>query len=1374
MVMEPFAVGLDVGSVAVKAVALDAHGDLVAKEVRRVEGHPMTAVREALFALLANSARDTVRLGVTGGGRSLLAHVQEAAAENDLVSTALAVARLYPWARGVIEVGGHRSSWLRLSADGSLESFALNDQCAAGSGAFLEQQAGRLKMDIEEFARLASTARRGASIAGRCSVFAKSDMIHLQQRGTPPAEIAYGLCVALARNFQATMLKGTGLALPAILCGGGALNDGLFRAFREVFAAAADQLVRCDQALYLAAFGAGLQAMSRGQLVDLGELLAHGHLLPPAKLPASAMARLEAPRSETVPEPVLAASGSVRAYLGVDVGSVSTDFALVSPSGEVLDGIYLPTRGDPVAVVEEGLSILRSRAGTRLTVLGVGTTGSGRHLAGRLLGADVVKNEITCQLLGARHACPDVDTILEIGGQDSKFVSVRDGRIADFVMNKICAAGTGSFLEEQAEALGIAIKGEFASLALAAPLPADLGAQCTVFMDTAVVGSRQQGARVADICAGLAYSVARNYMEKVVAGRPVGRNVVFQGGVASNAAVVAAFERILGRSVTVHPHNRISGAVGAALAAQREMNGRPSAFRGLDAASAVSASTFECTVCSNLCQVSRIRVGTEESFFGDVCERYTSREARAAVSTLPDLFGEREEMVESYAGGEARVGTVGIPRATLMYEVFPFWATFFRRLGFRVVMSAPTTMATLEEGVKRLAAETCLPVKLAYGHVSQLLSSRVDFVFLPSVLDLPDGESARTYMCPYVENIGFMVSTFARDRMMVPAVSLASPQEAIVKELSAKLDYFDLPPDEVRDALSAAEAAMEEFRQKLLDRGREVLASDIGVGFVVVGKPYNRNDPFQNLNLARHLRRLGILPIPMDMVPQERVDLDAAGADVAWRYNRDALRTLVSISRDPRLFPVVVSNFGCGPDAFGLKLFERMAAQRPYLLLEFDEHRGEAGLVTRLEAFIDEVSHSAPAPATRRLKLSAVLRTPSRSLAAGRRFVIPNFSDHAAAYLGAMRFAGFDAEMLPPPDAETLLCGEEHSSGKECHAYIITVGDLVKHVRSRRIGNGDAFFFPGTTVPCLLHQWGRGMELALERMGPTDVQVLSPGTAGHKDLFGFDALVRLWRGLVAVDLMTRAGCQIRPYARDPASVDEVLADTLEQMPDAMARDELEDLLGQADKALQAIPKAAPFRRCIVGVAGDIYTRAHPFANHDLFHRLERAGLEVWPAPFLVDTVDFGLRKALVDGFYDGRYMESAGAAMLLLRTEMEKWRVRFHLGWRLERTSEPGYQDVLDMARPYLDGRTNEILVLNVAKMVDYARRGADGVINAISFHCMLGTISASLTERIRRDHDMVPISTFVFSGTSGEELDNRTEAFAHQVRSFAQKHRPA
>ena len=547
------ALGIDIGSVAIKLALVGSDGALIGVWSRPIVRQPAETLERLISEVPRPAEVAAVRIGVTGDGcERVHGPVHQ---ETAVVALTRALPVLFPDAQTAIEIGGHSSRYVAIEPRTlALLDYGLNQQCAAGSGSFFEQQAGRLGLDVEAFARLSAIAPRGATIAGRCSVFAKSDMIHLQQKGTPIGEIAYGLCLAMARNFMATVIRGRQVVPPLAITGGSAANQGLVRAFAEVLGLHAESLRISPVPGGEGAVGAAIAALECDAIpmVPWAEIMTTLAFADP-KGRGSTLAPLALAPSPETPFDPMPTEGPVEAYLGVDVGSVSTNLVLLSHDGKVYEGIYLPTRGRPIEAIGQGLKILRD-SGEKLHVLGVAVTGSGRHLAAHLLGADLVKNEITCQLRAAVEIAPDVDTIFEIGGQDSKYIHVRDGRIDDFVMNKICAAGTGSFLEEQAEHLGIAIVDEFSRLAAASTSPSDLGCQCTVFMHSEVVAAQRRGTSTPDLCAGLAYSVTRNYLERVVAGRPIGRSIMFQGGVASHPSVVAAFQQILGTPVHVHPY----------------------------------------------------------------------------------------------------------------------------------------------------------------------------------------------------------------------------------------------------------------------------------------------------------------------------------------------------------------------------------------------------------------------------------------------------------------------------------------------------------------------------------------------------------------------------------------------------------------------------------------------------------------------------------------------------------------------------------------------------------------------------------------------------------------------------------------------------
>lgn len=1396
--------GLDLGSLNLRGALLASGTTPRWLGERRAQGRVLAALDELLGELEAKLDNAELRLRVTGVGRSLVSSLpaHQGEATNEIVALGEAVARLCPEARSALEIGAHTSRWIGLDEDGSVNDYALNEQCAAGSGAFIEQQAARLRLDVAGLSAAAARASRAAPVAGRCSVFAKSDMIHLQQKGIPLEEIAFGLCRAVARNALSSLLRGRGARLPLALVGGAAANAGLRRAFAE---ALGSEPIVPELAPYFPALGAALLG-GEGPSWTVASLRRELRELESAREPLRTLPRLVAPTGggpALRPEPRLEAGAPCDGFLGVDVGSVSTNLVLIDRDANVLDAIYFPTRGQPLEVLREAVAELRSRAGARLEVLGVGTTGSGRHLAAALLGADVVQNEITCQLVSAQHYFPEVDTIIEIGGQDSKFIRAEGGRILDFTMNKICAAGTGSFLEEEAARLGVSIIGEFAERALEAGAPADLGCRCTVFMDTEVVVAQARKATLPDLCAGLAFAIARNYLDRVVEGRKLGERIVIQGGVAANRAVVAAFTGLLGRTVEVHPLCRVSGAIGAALQArahaeEQSAAGTPrSAFRGLGVfARDPRVRSFECEHCENHCQVSRVELRAEQdgqrplrAHFGDACERFSARDGAGRLGSdepIPDLLAEREALVRRALQAPRRQprGVIGLPWASFMHADLVFWATLLGELGFEVRCSTPSSTRTLERSAANLPAETCLPIKLAFGHVAELCeAAEVDAVLVPSLARSTNWQGEGASSCPYVQSLPFMLGASLRGRLLTPELRLEGRQlpGELGPALAAALAPFGVSERELAPAIRVAAAAQRGLRVQLRSRGDALLARRAEeVRVALLGKPYNLCDPFLNLNLGRHLRRLGVLAIPLDFLPLGGAP--EVGADlglVPWRYSRDLLRGVAAVQARADLHPILVSNYGCGPDAFTGKHAARLLRGRPHLELEFDEHRGEAGLITRLEAFLDEIRAGAttPTPHPRRLPP----RSPNQAERfRGRRVFVPYFADHAYAVVGALRSAGLDARLLPLPDRETASRAERCSSGRECHAYGMLAADLDRLADDHE--PGDVFFLPGSNrIPCLIQQYTEAMQILLEERGlggREDLEILSPDMEGYRDLLGYSRALGFYQGLLAIDLLVRASCALRPYEVARGSVDRIHEGNLAAIEGGLATGELERALeGCATRLAAAELRAGP-PRPRVGVAGDIYTRSNQAANNRLFWKLEALGCEVWPAPFLVDLAVYGIEERLRESLL-------ARDPKRVLRNALVKlWQtwINHKVAGRLRRAGprllgrsargtrwdEPDLDTCLALAEPYI-GRCNmDLLQWNVAKMIDFARRGASGIVNAVAQNCMVGTISTAITRRIREDHDGIPLVTLVYGASETDTVDTSLEAFAHQVHRFA------
>jgi len=550
-------IGLDAGSVSVKLVVLDEKSNKLNSHYVRHKGHSLKVAFDLLKGVISEALLPEgddpalFSLSITGSAGRLISSVLGIEPVNELVAQAYATQKLFPHIRTIIELGGEDSKLILLGENG-VKEFSMNSVCAAGTGSFLDQQAERLRLTIEEFSDLSLCSKKPPRIAGRCSVFAKSDMIHLQQIATPVEDIVAGLCFAVARNFKGSISRGRKIEAPVSFQGGVAANKGMVRAFREVFEL--DELYVPPDFSLMGALGAAFKNVDekKTNIFDLKKL---ENFIKSEKPPETGYKPLVLKEDDFLVrhnpanyeliiancDHHVATAEPIKAYLGIDIGSISTNLAVIDENGSLLSKRYLMTAGRPIEAVKQGLKEIGDEIGEKVEIMGVGTTGSGRYMIADYVGADIVKNEITAQATAAAVIDKSVDTILEIGGQDSKYISLRDGVIVDFEMNKACAAGTGSFLEEQAEKLNIQIKNEFANLAFSAENPCRLGERCTVFMENSLMSNLQRGADKNNLLAGLAYSIVQNYINRVVSGKKIGENIFFQGGVAFNKSVATVF-----------------------------------------------------------------------------------------------------------------------------------------------------------------------------------------------------------------------------------------------------------------------------------------------------------------------------------------------------------------------------------------------------------------------------------------------------------------------------------------------------------------------------------------------------------------------------------------------------------------------------------------------------------------------------------------------------------------------------------------------------------------------------------------------------------------------------------------------------------------
>ncbi len=965
---------------------------VLATKYRRIKGSPTETARALLEQVISVLPEGFVTAaGVTGTGGRLAGVLLDLPYENEFKAIARAVGTLHPDISTVFEMGGETSKFIRLETDAAsgrvgIADYGTNGDCAAGTGSFMDQQANRLLYDIEDVGDIVGGAGKAASIAGRCSVFAKSDMIHAQQKGYRPPEVLKGLCNAVVRNYRGTITKGKDVSGRVAFIGGVAANQGAVVALREAFEMDEESLVIPAYYAWMGAIGSALTAadeMAGVEMVTINaDRLAQGQAAEFETSEALSMERVILLRDRVKPYE-FPSEGKVGVYMGIDVGSVSTNLVLLDEAGEVVKEIYVKTDGRPVEVVNKGLADIWNEMGPRLDILGVATTGSGRELIGELLGADTVNDEITAHKTGAtfigRKLIDRVpDTIFEIGGQDSKFISLQDGIVVDFAMNEACAAGTGSFLEEQAEKLGISIIGEFAELALSSPAPVRLGERCTVFMERDVNSYLQRGANKEALVAGLAYSIAYNYLNRLVGQRHIGDTIYFQGGTAYNDAVAAAFSMILGKDIVVPPHNGVVGAIGVALLAREKMSatGAPSRFRGWDIEQVdYKVREFTCKGCSNECDIRQFTIGEEKTYWGDKCsDRYRKRAKVDKEPVIRDLVAFRDALFCSYvtesedtslllrSGADAPRGTMGIPRTMYTYDRLPFWATFFKTCGFDIALSRQTDKNIRSMGIEHTVAEPCFPIRVAHGHVVELLEAGVDHVFVPNQLnEETDDPGIESHACPWGQTLPHVMRLAPRfedqgSRFFTPTIHFRRGPEYVRRTLQADMRRFGVPGHLVEQALKEAYEAQADFRARLLSAGADALSTleeHDELGIVLVGRPYNIYDAGVNMDIPAKLRNYyGVNIIPLEFLPIWGRDTREVTPNMFWNYGRKILQTAQVVADHPKLHIIYMTNFKCGPDSY-VKHFMGAASSEPFLVLQFDEHTNDAGAMTRCEAYLD-------------------------------------------------------------------------------------------------------------------------------------------------------------------------------------------------------------------------------------------------------------------------------------------------------------------------------------------------------------------------------------------------------------------------------------
>ncbi len=1318
--------GIDIGYSAIKVVATNAHGNIHYAQYKLHKGNVGTTLK----SLLEELPEESITHGaVTGSGKNMFSD-ETIAQVNEVASIVEGSLHLAPTCASIVEIGGQSAKFITGFSvnDKSRVQVSMNSNCSSGTGSFLEEQTSRLNLKIGKYAEIAAKATHIPRIAGRCSVFAKTDIIHHQQEGVPVADILLGLAHAVTQNYRNAVMRGMDSPCPILFVGGVSQNKIISETLQKILKLKKEELLRVKHGESCAAVGASLMARQQNSELNLKTLMDSLDMAASMPLLEDRNIRLQPlynfGRGDAEEKHQCATYSSTdftECWLGIDVGSTSTNLVLTNSENKILGYRYLRTAGNPVTAVKLGLRELQDQFQDTVRIAGVGTTGSGRYMIGRLVGADVVRDEITAQAKGARTLVPTVDTVMEIGGQDSKFIAMDNGVVTDFQMNKICAAGTGSFIEEQAKKLGIELS-QFGEIVFESEAPISLGERCTVFMETSIAAHLAHGAAVEDLASGLCYSIVKNYLNRVVGQKRIGNTILFQGGVAHNQGVVNALRATLGKEVIVPPFFSVTGAFGAAVLAREEMDTGPTVSKGFQLQ---PHEMEQCPESSHSPEGSDFNQDLQEFIF----EGYTK-----------NLDPNKK--------------TIGIPRTLFTYGMFPMFYPFFKELGLNVLLSKPTSEETVRRAQEYSLDETCYPVKLVNGHVAELVDKNVDYLFFPDLYTVfhPRSQARQNYGCAYMQ-LAFKIINKAM-RLKEKGVELLAPtfafslgqdfMRSMFMNMGARLGCTK---EQTALALQKGMQSYHGFEKRIEQRSTKAMATldPRKKTFVLISKIYGVADPALNLGIADRLRELGYQALPFFDVPE--ADIFKEYPNMYWPFGQHILEAAKLVRHHPNLHAVFLTHHGCGPDTVLSHYFKDIMKDKPYLTIEVDEHSSAVGVITRVEAFVNSLGNTnddtCPAPATPPVGPQVAISS-AQSFSIEDKdhttLLLPRLYPYSEILCERLQTEGYKASPLPQTTSSSIETGRKHTVANEYFSMTALLGDMLEATRYMNPEEHPVLVLPQSEGAEVDAQYSRFLRTKLDQQGLNNIQMFSPFLEDIPEMDEQWALP-LQCCLLAGDLVLQA---------KPSNRDTMLERTL-----AMVRANALDLnvLSALADEIYAQHASEPAAKRLFSI-GEPLVLYNPTLNDHTFERLEAQGYEVVFAP---------LGECLFH-FWNDHFEEQKDK-----RTPKSQ-RFLSHLQYGIEVLSER-----LKEASPYaanqkqLEEKASSLLGHYAGAFGRYRAakahncpKGIDGVITATSMYENTG-ISLGILHK-GNGNGTKPLLSLTFDGNRNENEVMKTESFIHYL----------
>lgn len=1251
--MSLYYLGIDVGSTTVKTYLTNEQDQCLYSNYIRHNSDVRNTILSLLEEIESKYPGIRIHPVITGSGGLSISKSLNIKFVQEVISCTKTIEKYIPQTNVAIELGGEDAKITYF--EGSLEQ-RMNGACAGGTGAFIDQMATLLKTDASGLNELAKKHTRIYPIASRCGVFAKTDVQPLINEGAQKEDIAASILQAVVNQTISGLSCGKPIKGKVAFLGGPLyFLDQLRQRFIETLELNDDEIIFPENSQLFVAMGACLSSKDVKEDISLPKLIRKlkelqyqeneaSHTLAPLFLNKNELNKFRERHLKAITKKKSLKNHKGDIYLGIDVGSTTSKVILIDNEGSILYSFYNSNEGNPLELIIKIMKEVYELIPEGCQIKKAGVTGYGESLIKTALKVDYGEVETIAHYTAAKHFQPNVDFILDIGGQDMKAITIKDDVIQDITLNEACSSGCGSFLETFAHSLGYKID-EFAEKALLSQHPLDLGSRCTVFMNSKVKQAQKEGATLADISAGLSYSVIKNALYKVIKLRnkeQIGKNIVVQGGTFYNEAVLRAFEKETDIEVIRPDIAGLMGAYGMAKLAMERCDGKGSTILTLEELEHLTYTNTmkNCGKCTNNCMLTITSFNDGREFFsGNRCERGANLPLKS--KSLPNLFNYKYKRVFNYHSlsiEDASRGIVGIPRVLNMYENYPFWHTLLTELKFRVILSSRSSKSIYEKGIESIPSESvCYPAKIIHGHIENLIEKGVPFIFYPSVAYeiLENKNAGNHYNCPvvasYPEVIKNNVDNLQKNNIKFknPFISLNNPK-TLFKVLRNEFKEYNISDKELHIAINKAYTELNHFQEDVRQEGKkamEYICEHHLPGIVLSGRPYHI-DPEINHGIPDLITSEGFVVLSEDSIcylDKEHLKLRVVDQ---WTYHSRLYKAASFVSGQKDLQLIQLTSFGCGLDAVTTDQVSEIlqARNKIYTLIKIDEGSNLGAIRIRirsLKATLEKKDNIIDLS-----KKYGQVQIPFTKEMKEERYTIlcPQMSPIHFQFIEiAMKSEGYNFVVLPSVDKDAIEQGLKYVNNDACYPSILVVGQLMNALNSGKYNlNKVALMISQTGGGCRATNYIAFIRKALKDAGMEQVPVISANLSGLESNPGFKITLNIAKkviiGAMYGDLFMRVLYRVRPYEKIAGSANKLYQSWVEKCQENVKNGSLKEFNNNVYQIVKDFDELEllDITKPRIGIVGEILVKFHPTANNEIVDIIESEGGEA----VMLDLIDF--------------------------------------------------------------------------------------------------------------------------------------------------------